>query len=176
MDLHIGIPLAAVSLPQTNKMTCEYVFKDATDIYLRLFNHRAAIQGLASNFVKEFEERRGESDHISITRTLEMVTDCRDHAYPEATQGLKDHLDELRNTVKTTTQMCSRIIQDSEEKKSGWLEGERERRREEWKEFMKVQESRKSRVEEEFRNTVRNVESQYSQLEDKLKSGTNKAL
>jgi len=157
-------------------MTCEYVFRDVTDIYSRLFNHRAAVHGLASNFVKEFEERRGESDYISMTRTLELVTDCRDRAYPETMEGLQDSLEQLVKSVKTTSQMTHRILKDSENKKVDWLESERARRKREWEEFMAAQEARKERVDADFNNTVRHLESHYTDLEVKLKSGTKKTL
>jgi len=157
-------------------MTCEYVFRDVTDIYSRLFNHRAAIQGLANNFVKEFEERRGDSEHISLTRTLELLTDCRDRAHPDTVDGLEEGMGDLEQAVKSTTQKCNRILLDCQEKKTDWLESERQRRRKEWSDFMVIQETRKNRIDEEYNSKVRTLEGQYAELEDKLKAGTKRVL
>ncbi|XP_005099650.1 biogenesis of lysosome-related organelles complex 1 subunit 5 [Aplysia californica] len=157
-------------------MTCEYVFRDVTDIYSRLFNHRAAIHGLANNFVKEFEERRGESDHVAISRTLELVTDCRDRAYPVTMKDLDKNLEELSNALKTSSQMCKRIMQDADEKKVDWLESQRARRKHEWGEFMSVQRARKDRVDTDYEHFVKNLHSHYSELEEKLKGGRAKVL
>jgi len=153
------------------KMTCEYLFKDVCDIHNRLFNHKAAIQGLANNFVKEFEERRGESDHASISHSLELVTDCVNRAYPTVTQDLEKGLESVLNEVKKTTQACGRIIQDCDDKKTDWLEGERARRQGEWEDFLATQESRKSRIDGEFASHVRALEAHYSELEEKLRTG-----
>ncbi|XP_059158011.1 biogenesis of lysosome-related organelles complex 1 subunit 5-like [Physella acuta] len=157
-------------------MTCEFIFRDATDIYSRLFNHRAALQGLTNNFVKEFEEKRGEKEIISLSRTHEVVLDCRDRALPSSLENLNNNVTLLKESVTKTLQMSQRILQDSDEKKVDWIESQRQIREQQWNEFMQAQVVRSSRVDTEFKNKIDSLKKHYTELEDKLKEGANKVL
>lgn len=56
-----------------------FVISDTFDVYSRLFNHRPFLQGEARHFVKEFEEKRQDSEVDNIFKTLETVTELRDY-------------------------------------------------------------------------------------------------
>jgi hypothetical protein len=51
---------------------------DVFDVYGRLFNHRPFLQGEVRHFVKEFEEKRGDSEVENVFKVLEKVTELRD--------------------------------------------------------------------------------------------------
>uniref|UniRef100_A0A0B6ZMJ4 Biogenesis of lysosome-related organelles complex 1 subunit 5 n=1 Tax=Arion vulgaris TaxID=1028688 RepID=A0A0B6ZMJ4_9EUPU len=157
-------------------MTCEHIVRDVTDIYIRLFNHRAAIQGLTNNFVKEFEEKRGEREILSLSRTFELVTESRDRILPSITEQLDCHLEHLKESVEKAKQQAQRILQDSEEKKRDWLESQKLSREQKWFEFMTAQVERSNSVDEEFKTKVENLHKHYSDLEEKLREGTTKVL
>ncbi|KAH9496684.1 biogenesis of lysosome- organelles complex 1 subunit 5 [Bulinus truncatus] len=157
-------------------MTCEVVFRDVTDIYSRLFNHRGALQGLTNNFVKEFEEKRGERETISLSRILELVIDSRDRALPTTIDSLEHNIENLNNSVQKTLKQCQEILKDSENKKSDWLDSQRFDREKRWNEFIAAQLSRSARVDEEFKSKVDTLTHHYAELEEKLKESTQKVL
>ncbi|CAL1538725.1 unnamed protein product [Lymnaea stagnalis] len=157
-------------------MTCEYIFRDVTDIYSRLFNHRAALHGLTNNFVKEFEEKRGEREIISMSRIFELIIDCRDRALPSSIEHLNCNVESLKESVNKTLQQCQMIVHDGEETKSDWLQSQRLRREQEWNDFMAAQVSRSARVDAEFKSKVDALSNHYAELEEKLKEGTKKVL
>ncbi|KAI8776880.1 biogenesis of lysosome-related organelles complex 1 subunit 5 [Biomphalaria glabrata] len=157
-------------------MTCEIVFRDVTEIYSRLFNHRAALQGLTNSFVKEFEEKRGDREIISLSRVLELVTDSRDRALPTTIDSLECNVDNFKDSVNKTLKLCQEIIKDSEDKKSEWLESQRRSREQQWNEFMAAQVTRSARVDSDFKNKVDALANHYADLEEKLKESTSKVL
>ncbi|BFZ21004.1 hypothetical protein BsWGS_24043 [Bradybaena similaris] len=156
-------------------MTSEHIVRDVTDIYIRLFNHRAALQGLTNNFVKEFEEKRGDREMLALSRTIELLTESRDRTWPSITEQLDNHLAQLKESVEGAKSKCQQILHDAEEK-TGWLESQRVAREQRWTEFMAGQVVRSSNVDEEFKNKVDSLHKHYSDLEEKLKEGTTKVL
>ncbi|XP_059176759.1 biogenesis of lysosome-related organelles complex 1 subunit 5-like, partial [Physella acuta] len=155
-------------------------FRDATDIYSRLFNPRAASQGLTNNFVKEFEEKRGEKEIISLSPTHEVVLDCRDPALHSSLENLNNNVTLLKESVTKTLQMSQGIrggiLQDSDEKKVDWIESQRQIREQQWNEFKQAQVVRSSRVDTEFKIKIDYLKKHYTELEDKLKEGANQVL
>ncbi|KAK3774857.1 hypothetical protein RRG08_008406 [Elysia crispata] len=151
-------------------MTCEHVFKDVTDIYCRLFNHKAALQGLNQNFVKEFEEKRDET--LSLSRSLEWVKDCTERVYPSTQQGLEDNIQKVKEAVEKASKSCQRILQDEADKKMGWLGQERARRLQEWKDFTENQtQARRKHADGEFEVRADDLRRHYADLEEKLNQG-----
>ncbi|GFR70496.1 biogenesis of lysosome-related organelles complex 1 subunit 5-like [Elysia marginata] len=150
-------------------MTFEQIFKDVTDIYSRLFNHKAALQGLNQNFVKEFEEKRDET--MSLSRTSEWVKDCTDRIYPSTQQGLED-IHQVKEAVEKASKSCQRIVQDETDKKMEWLEEQRARRLQEYTEFTQNNASaRRQHADREFEVRADDLRKHYADLEAKLNQG-----
>lgn len=151
-------------------MTCEQIFKDATDIYSRLFNHKAALQGLNQNFVKEFEDKRDETRTLS--RTLEWVNDCTDRIYPSTQQGLEDNIQQVKDAVEKASKSCERIAKDEADKKMDWLNQERARRLQEWTDLTQTQsKNRRDHADREFEVRADELRRHYADLEAKLNQG-----
>lgn len=156
-------------------MTTEHIVRDVTDIYIRLFNHRAALQGLTNNFVKEFEEKRGDRELPALTQTFELVIESRDKTWPSLTEQLDSHLAQLKESVDKAKNQCQQILQDAEQK-TDWLESQRASREQKWAEFMAAQVVRSSNVDEEFKSKVDSLHKHYADLEEKLREGTSSVL
>ncbi|RUS70682.1 hypothetical protein EGW08_021558 [Elysia chlorotica] len=151
-------------------MTYEQLFKDVTDIYSRLFNHKAALQGLNQNFVKEFEEKRDESE--SLSRSLEWITDCSDRIYPATQQGLEDNVHKVKEAVEKASKSCQRIIQDEADKKMEWLGQERAKRLQEWRDFTEGHaQARRQQADRDFEARAEELRRHYADLEEKLNQG-----
>ncbi|GFN92468.1 biogenesis of lysosome-related organelles complex 1 subunit 5-like [Plakobranchus ocellatus] len=148
-------------------MSYEKIFKDMTDIYSRLFNHRAALQGLNQNFVKEFEVKR--DDKLSLSRSQECLKNCTDCLQPATEQYLKEHVYQLSEAVQKASHSCQRILEDEAQKKTDWLKQERARRAQEWAEFTQGQiQERRQHTDWEFEDRAEGLRKHYVELEEKL--------
>ena len=80
------------------------------DLYERLFNHRPFLKGEIKNFVKEFEEKRGDRDVESVFKVLETVTELNGGEIDKVKAQCDSTLPTLNSRLLVANSMCTKIL------------------------------------------------------------------
>ena len=80
------------------------------DLYERLFNHRPFLKGEIKNFVKEFEEKRGDRDVESVFKVLETVTELNGGEIDKVKAQCDSTLPNLNARLLVANSMCTKIL------------------------------------------------------------------
>ncbi|CAB0014408.1 unnamed protein product [Nesidiocoris tenuis] len=95
-----------------------------SDIWFRLFDHRPFLSGEIKQFVKDFEESRGDQEVARLFDALEWATDVRDSQVDHALGSLPN-LEKINTLLDIANQNCNTVLeheQDYSVNKDGpWL-------------------------------------------------------
>ena len=84
------------------------------DLYERLFNHRPFLKGEIKNFVKEFEEKRGDRDVESVFKILETVTELNSGEIDKVKAQCDSTLPNLNERLLVANSMCNKILDQAQ--------------------------------------------------------------
>ncbi|XP_041361727.1 biogenesis of lysosome-related organelles complex 1 subunit 5-like [Gigantopelta aegis] len=148
-------------------MSSESLFKDITVLHARLFDHRPIVQGHTNYFVKEFEERRGDRETFRLMKTLDGLNTVS-LMLPNLTAVLADCLTDIVQKVSSSTEICTKICDSEIGTPTELLVKHREKRTEDWAEFMEQQVQKSAEVDREFEGQVAAAKEHYAKLEEKI--------
>ncbi|XP_062335620.1 biogenesis of lysosome-related organelles complex 1 subunit 5 isoform X1 [Osmerus eperlanus] len=142
---------------------------DVGDIQSRIVDHRPITQGEIRYFVREFEEKRGHREVRLLEKLNKLVVETNQVVLPHCTQTMHEHLCEALTRLEAANHMTLRIQQrELEAQQSPYIQASLERRREDWEEFLKEQQSQKEEVDEEHTKAVGRLSCQYSEMKKDL--------
>jgi len=142
-------------------------FEAALDIHSKLFNHKPVVQTEVKNFVREFEEKRGDREVDAVFSSLERVSELRDIGLP----GLTEHLTgtaptELLANLAVSESMFSRILEQEDSKEvEKTLAASREARQRDWEIFLQETQARCTRGDKSFREQEEAIRKKYQDLQ-----------
>ncbi|CAM1299566.1 Uncharacterised protein g2466 [Pycnogonum litorale] len=147
------------------------VIKDLGEVYARLFDHRAFLQGEHKFFLKEFEEKRQDQEIKNIFSIVEKVTETKETELERIQQNGDTYLSPIQGNLNLAIQMCDKIIERGEKSAqvaTQDLQRQRVGRRSEWDCFIANIQDQKARVDKMFIDKERELNSYFEQLEKSL--------
>ncbi|XP_037312457.1 biogenesis of lysosome-related organelles complex 1 subunit 5 [Pungitius pungitius] len=143
------------------------VAKDVGDIQSRLLDHRPIINAEVRYFVREFEEKRGHRESRLLENLNKMVLEANEQMLPTEIECM---LSGVVKRLEAANHMAEQVQQrELEAQKSTHLQGNIERLKDEWAEFLKEQQRLKEEVDEEHARAVGQLSTQYSEKKKDLK-------
>jgi len=148
-------------------MSARSGFEDVLEIHSRLFNHRPQIQAENRQFVREFEEARGDREVENIFNCLENVSDLRDIGVPNLRESLSNSVStSIIANLQVSESMFSRILEQEDSKEiEKTLVSSREARERDWAAFLQETQIRGRKVEQSFKEQEDNIRKKYQDLE-----------
>nr|XP_020652786.1 biogenesis of lysosome-related organelles complex 1 subunit 5 [Pogona vitticeps] len=147
------------------------IAKDVGEIYSRILDHRAVIQGEIRYFIKEFEEKRGLRELRVLENLKNTVFEANAETLPKCEEVMHGNLNEALRRLHIANEMISRLQQREQENLQLQTEkrmtGETQRRAQ-WEEFMKEQQNIKVVVDEEHTKAMERLKEQYDAMEKDL--------
>jgi len=142
-------------------------FEDVLEIHSRLFNHRPFVQAENRQFVRVFEEERGEREVENIFNCLENVCELRDIGVPHLRENLSNSVStSIIANLQVSESMFSRILEQEDSKEiEKTLASSREAREKEWAAFLQETQVRARKVEQSFKEQEENIRKKYQDLE-----------
>ncbi|XP_042366280.1 biogenesis of lysosome-related organelles complex 1 subunit 5 [Plectropomus leopardus] len=142
------------------------ITKDVGDIQSRLFDHRPVINAEIHYFVREFEEKRGHRESRLLENLNKMVPEANEQMLPTDLEGM---LSDVVKRLEAANHMAERVQQrELEAQQSTQLQGNMERLKDEWADFLKEQQRLKEEVDEEHAKAVGQLSTQYSEKKKDL--------
>ncbi|XP_054479234.1 biogenesis of lysosome-related organelles complex 1 subunit 5 [Anoplopoma fimbria] len=142
------------------------IAKDVGDIHSRLLDHRPVITAEVRYFVREFEEKRGHRESRLLKNLNKVVPETNEQMLPTDLEGM---LSDIVERLEAANHMAERVQQrEIEAQQSTTLQGNMERLKDEWAEFLKEQQRLKEEVDEEHAKTVGQLSTQYSEKKNDL--------
>ncbi|XP_053382377.1 biogenesis of lysosome-related organelles complex 1 subunit 5-like [Mercenaria mercenaria] len=149
-------------------MITEQIAKDIWELHSRLFDHRPILQGHIRAFVKEFEEKRGTREEDRLNKIKTQLNDMTDKYIPETETALDTFLTNIQAKVKVAVEVCKKIEEKENNIEVGFLDLQRQRRREEWDVFMQEQFEKSAKVDQDMDIEMKKVSAEYEELEKKI--------
>ncbi|XP_012149822.1 biogenesis of lysosome-related organelles complex 1 subunit 5 [Megachile rotundata] len=147
----------------------ESVIKDAGEIWSRLFDHRPFIQGEITFFLREFEEKRGDTEVERLFKILEYTTELKENQLDRTEQLGDCHLPSLKANVDVALSMCERVLQREQDFDPDIaLQENREKRKVEWEKFVNDMSEKCEKVNQTFEEKENEIKEFYIDLEKKL--------
>ncbi|KAM9839380.1 biogenesis of lysosome-related organelles complex 1 subunit 5 [Aulostomus maculatus] len=145
------------------------ICKDVGDIQSRLLDHRPIINAEIRYFVREFEEKRGNRETRLLENLNKMVMETNEQMHAANLEGVKQQLSDVITRLEAANHMAERVQQRGlEEQQSSQLQGNMERLKEEWAEFLREQQRLKEEADEEHAKAVGQLSTQYSEKKKDL--------
>lgn len=145
------------------------IIKDTGEIWSRLFDHRPFVQGEITFFLREFQERRKDSEVEKLFKILEYSTELKESQLIRTEQLGDCHLPSLKANVDVAVSMCERVLQKEEEFDSDKaLQRNRETRKLEWERFINEMSEKCEKVNQTFEEKENEIKDFYTDLERKL--------
>ncbi|XP_037613430.1 biogenesis of lysosome-related organelles complex 1 subunit 5 [Sebastes umbrosus] len=142
------------------------IAKDVGDIQSRLLDHRPVINAEVRYFVREFEEKRGHRESRLLENLNKMVPETNEQMLPTDLEGM---MSDVVTRLEAANHMAERVQQRGlEAQQSTQLQGNMERLKDEWAEFLKEQQRLKQEVDEEHAKAVGQLSTQYSEKKKDL--------
>ncbi|XP_068565801.1 biogenesis of lysosome-related organelles complex 1 subunit 5 [Cebidichthys violaceus] len=142
------------------------IAKDVGDIQSRLLDHRPIINAEVRYFVREFEEKRGHRESRLLENLNKIVPETNEQMLPTDFVGM---LSDVVKRLEAANHMAERVQQrELEAQQSTQLQGNMERLKDEWAEFLKEQQRLKEEVDEEHAKAVGQLSTQYSEKKKDL--------
>lgn len=152
----------------TIKMIAEQILKDVIEVHSRLFDHRPILQGHMKAFVKEFEEKRGNRELERLQKTSNVVKDMKDVYVEETSQALDTYLANVHAKLKVAVEVCAKIEEKENNVDVGFLQLQRQQRRQDWDTFMQSQFEKSAEVDRWMDEEMKRVTEEYNELEAKM--------
>lgn len=142
-------------------------FEAALDIHSKLFNHKPVVQTEVKNFIREFEEKRGDREVDAVFSSLERVSELRDIGLPGLTEYLTGTAPtELLANLAVSESMFSRILEQEDSKEvEKTLAASREARQRDWEIFLQETQARCTRGDKSFREQEEAIRKKYQDLQ-----------
>lgn len=136
---------------------------DGLEIYSRLFNHRPFLKGEIENFIKNFEEKRGDREIENIFGILERVSELRDFGVGKLESNLAVSCTNLIEKLVVAETRADRILtaaHSHEIEKS--ILSSRDCREAELAEFSRDLQKRYKRIDEKFLEREEDLKRKYT--------------
>ncbi|XP_034416639.1 biogenesis of lysosome-related organelles complex 1 subunit 5 isoform X2 [Cyclopterus lumpus] len=141
------------------------IAKDVGDIQSRLLDHRPIISAEVRYFVREFEEKRGHRESRLLENLNKMVPEANEQMLPTDLEGMMSDVVKL----EAANHMAERVQQrELEAQQSTQLQGNMERLKDEWTDFLKAQQRLKEEVDEEHAKAVGQLSTRYTEKKKDL--------
>uniref|UniRef100_UPI0037E8AB0A biogenesis of lysosome-related organelles complex 1 subunit 5 n=1 Tax=Semicossyphus pulcher TaxID=241346 RepID=UPI0037E8AB0A len=145
------------------------IAQDVGDVQSRLLDHRPVINAEIRYFVREFEEKRGHRESRLLENLNKMVMESNEQMLPTNLESITQQLSDVAKRLEAANHMVERVQQrELEAQQSTQLQGNMERLKEEWAEFLKEQQRLKEDVDEEHAKAVGHLSTQYSEMKREL--------
>ncbi|XP_033494379.1 biogenesis of lysosome-related organelles complex 1 subunit 5 [Epinephelus lanceolatus] len=142
------------------------IAKDVGDIQSRLLDHRPVVNAEIRYFVREFEEKRGHRESRLLENLNKVVPETNEQMLPA---DLGSMLSDVVKRLEAANHMAERVQQrELEAQQNTQLQGNIERLKDEWAEFLKEQQRLKEEVDEEHAKAVGQLSTQYSEKKKDL--------
>uniref|UniRef100_A0A8C1HX69 Biogenesis of lysosome-related organelles complex 1 subunit 5 n=1 Tax=Cyprinus carpio carpio TaxID=630221 RepID=A0A8C1HX69_CYPCA len=147
----------------------EKIVKDVGDIQSRLIDHRPVLQGEIRYFIREFEEKRAFRECRLLENLNKMTSDTNEHDLPRCSESMHEKLCDALTRLEAGNHMAQRIQQrELEAEQNTHLQVCVERRKQDWKEFLKEQSRLKEEVDEEHVKAVGRLSALYNDMKKDL--------
>lgn len=143
--------------------------KDTGEIWNRLFDHRAFLNGEIQFTLKEFEQKRSDKEVEYLFKLLEQITEVKDTQIVRLKQSTNLSISSINNNLDLALNTC-RQIEDIElkYKEDTSLALAQEERKLRWEKFVDDMTHKCSRVDNTFDEKEEELQEFYSDLERKL--------
>ncbi|KAL7373571.1 hypothetical protein ABVT39_009821 [Epinephelus coioides] len=142
------------------------IAKDVGDIQSRLLDHRPVVNAEIRYFVREFEEKRGHRESRLLENLNKVVPETNEQMLPA---DLGSMLSDVVKRLEAANHMAERVQQrELEAQQNTQLQGNIERLKDEWAEFLKEQQRLKEEVDEEHAKAVGQLSTQYNEKKKDL--------
>jgi len=136
---------------------------DGLEICSRLINHRPFLKGETENFLKNFQDKRGDREIENIFGILERVSELRDFGVEKLETNLAGSCTELIENLAVAEASIERILtagHSNEIEKT--LLSSRDCRETELAEFSRDLQKRYKRIDEKFLEREEDLKKKYS--------------
>ncbi|XP_072175855.1 biogenesis of lysosome-related organelles complex 1 subunit 5-like [Diadema setosum] len=151
----------------------ENALKDIGEIYTRLLDHRAVVQGEIKYFIKEFETKRSDREMKRLKADLDKLKEVNEKVAPECVEKMKDQLPVLLDQLEAANRICSNL-QKHEEKhmEIKTLEEQRRYREEKWSYFLEELSKERDKEDVEHVKEMRAIDDHFAKLVETLSTSS----
>lgn len=148
----------------------EWIKKDdILDLYGRLFNHRPFLKGEISQFVKEFENKRGDREVENVFAVLEKTTELHAGQVDKLADLCDSTLPNLNANLLVAQSMCNKILEQARcSDFDQALESSRQAREKDWSGFMSDVQDKCERIDDAYKQKEQDIRAHYGQLDSQL--------
>lgn len=148
-------------------MSARSGFEEVLEIHSSLFNHKPFVESENRQFVKDFEEERGDREIEKIFSCLEKVSELRDIGVPQLKEDLSASVStSIIANLQVAESMFGRILEQEDSKEiEATLASSREARTRDWTAFLQETEERCRKVDQSFKEQEENIRKKYQDLE-----------
>jgi len=142
-------------------------FEAVLETHSHLFNHKPFVQSEINNFVREFEEKRGDREVDKVFSCLERVSELRDIGLPQLSENLNSSAPtNLLANLQVSESMFGRILEQEDSKEvEKTLAASRDARERDWDTFLLDSQARCKRVDQSFKEQEDAIRKKYQDLQ-----------
>jgi len=142
-------------------------FETVLETHSNLFNHKPFVQSEINNFVREFEEKRGDREVDKVFSCLERVSELRDIGLPQLAENLNSSAPtNLLANLQVSESMFGRILEQEDSKEvEKTLAASRDARERDWDTFLLDSQTRCKRVDQSFKEQEDAIRKKYQDLQ-----------
>ncbi|XP_071498060.1 biogenesis of lysosome-related organelles complex 1 subunit 5-like [Diadema antillarum] len=151
----------------------ENALKDIGEIYTRLLDHRAVVQGEIKYFIKEFETKRGDREVKRLNADLDKLKEVNEKVAPECVEKMKEQLPVLLDQLEAANKICNNL-QKHEEKhmEIKTLEEQRHHRDEKWSYFLEELSKERDKEDVDHVKEMRAIDDHFAKLVETLSTSS----
>ncbi|KAF7286990.1 biogenesis of lysosome-related organelles complex 1 subunit 5 [Rhynchophorus ferrugineus] len=145
------------------------VFKDISNIWDRLFDHKGFLSGEINFTLKEFEEKRGDNEVDNLFKTIENLTDIKDTHINQLKDNVNESVIESNRQLSEALQVCNNLSKLQDESNQNKLLDENiNKRKLALDKFIDDITTEYSQINTEHEKQEANLRKVYEELEKKL--------
>jgi len=145
----------------------DLLFKDCTDVWNRLFDHRPFLKGEINYFIKEFEEKRQNREETRLDTIAEKITDIKDKL--DKAHNHQEIFTKIPTLISTALQNCETILEsEGNIQPEPDIETRRAARLKKWEAHLSEMENKYSSLDASLIQQEKEIEEYFKELDQKL--------
>ncbi|XP_066155539.1 biogenesis of lysosome-related organelles complex 1 subunit 5 [Euwallacea fornicatus] len=145
------------------------VLTDIRKTWERIFDQKGFLKGEINFTLREFEEKRGDSEVDNLFKSVETLTDINDTQIYRLRELAYGNIIDANSQLNEALTLCANFpILEESFKQSTLLHENRKKRKDQWEDVMDGITANYSKINEEFEQREADLKKTYKTMESKL--------
>lgn len=144
--------------------------KDISKVWDRLFDQKGFLNGEINFFLREFEEKRGDTEIDNLFKSIEIITDIKDTQINRLIESGNEKAVVANQQLSEALKLCNDFVELEERSSQNLvLQLNQEKRKDNWEKVMAEITSEYTKINSEFEEKENQLVEEYKVMESKLK-------